>query len=1224
MKENIAKSNQRNRHVGVALLIGFTVLFLYGNVPGWAEGEMYKENFDGEINWKASIAEVSPYGRVGKALRISTWVKDGEKAQWNSPLIKVAPGSITCSAWMAQNLAFVQDNGFGGILAAVLYDGSNQEIEKIELMKITRPLRKDNGDAVVLPEKGGLDWRYFEEVINVPEKASGLMLVFTWTHFTSWRPTKININGEVYLDDVMITNEASAREEIPEIGGRTKESYPYCLRINTPVEANLFLADDPLEFTVRLDGTNGPPTIEDGMKLEYRIVDYQRLLIDKGSVPLIQPYYYRGDMTDKAKMSLLKPLYLSSKVREQVGRWMAIEVKLVNKENKVSASGENAFAITNPRRLTVNEARRSKFYGSGRIKIPEDPKAPWGISEDLNFNERLGMFGEESLGHEGSMGAWKECQPTKDSPISFAHCYPGKDYSVHQASQQTFAFEEREPLMDHWLLYNWPPAKRTVPDWAWLDGEKKDWKDHDISKLDLEAYKKYIVEYVKHTRTMTYCITLLEGETGLVTPDIVKATYEAVKSVDPRLKTVAHYCLLAGASHAKEIIDAGMADYMDVVVDDIYFGRIERGAREFKEYLAKAGKPKELWIQEYCYVGSRDQDEIARRMTDYVLWAFANGVDKLRWYWHNSVMKSIRSPIPVEWSISSMIEGQGEKLSVGLNNIPPVSISDRYNVTGNITPMLQAITYYQLGQHFALKDFRSFVDFGPKVEGVLMDGEGRSAAGVWTLSGTPPRIVVMDSGDIPYCLTDMYGRREIITPLNGKSLMTLSDDPLLFDFQGKVPHLKATEGGMKIKMTPGKITVGGKGRLEVMVENPFGQQMDAVLKVAIDETWQVEPSYREVKLNAGKKADVFFDIIAPTDLHHGKYPAFIKLEANGKVIGWVEYLITVGGPVEINLESMPYTSNNFTPGIRVKIKNHTAGVLEGKIYLQGDIGTDMRPGTLSRQVSVPALKEAEEVISITGWVPYNSHDYTINAWFKNNSGKVLATSTRDLGFRGVTKRRETIVVDGNLNDWDMKNLLAYDFYRPYAHMDHVKFTPELPYYKGLDVKFYTQWDEEYLYFAFIIIDPDVVGKGKGVEVWPYDCLIFCFYPWEVGEDKIIKGAHYKDHIALGDGDIGVFDRCQGPIGGWTIGSGEPEGVKKAIKRTNKGMIMEFAIPKRHLQPLSLEPGAEFRLGLRYVDADSKGERSTVLNSMMCGLAWFYAISNTDANPLYFGSFELME
>ena len=69
--------------------------------------EIYKEDFKEKTTWTAvPSAELSPYGRSGPALKISTYVKDGEKSRWDSPSIAIKPGVCTVSAWLAENLTF--------------------------------------------------------------------------------------------------------------------------------------------------------------------------------------------------------------------------------------------------------------------------------------------------------------------------------------------------------------------------------------------------------------------------------------------------------------------------------------------------------------------------------------------------------------------------------------------------------------------------------------------------------------------------------------------------------------------------------------------------------------------------------------------------------------------------------------------------------------------------------------------------------------------------------------------------------------------------------------------------------------------------------------------------------------------------------------------------------------------------------------------------------------
>jgi hypothetical protein len=262
-------------------------------------------------------------------------------------------------------------------------------------------------------------------------------LALAWSDFcTDWRLTPNNVRGEVYLDDLLVTA-GGGPTTTPGTAAAPAEPRPYRLRINTPVDANAFLPDDPLEFTVRLDGAHGPPSPAEGMTLRYRVEDYQRLLIDRGNVPLAPPVSFYGNPAEANSLSLLKTFYLGDRVRREVGRWMAIQVSL-EAGGQVLAEGENAFVIAHPRKLTLDEARRSRFFGPyvpGREPLPSG-----GETHRLTAEEMQGRQGIHGLGNDY---AWARRQPTRDSPISFAEDPADKRGPV---SQQTFAFEERDPL----------------------------------------------------------------------------------------------------------------------------------------------------------------------------------------------------------------------------------------------------------------------------------------------------------------------------------------------------------------------------------------------------------------------------------------------------------------------------------------------------------------------------------------------------------------------------------------------------------------------------------------------------------------------------------------------------------------------------------------------------------------------------------------------------------
>jgi hypothetical protein len=238
------------------------------------------------------------------------------------------------------------------------------------------------------------------------------------------------------------------------------------------------------------------------------------------------------------------------------------------------------------------------------------------------------------------------------------------------------------------------------------------------------------------------------------------------------------------------------------------------------------------------------------------------------------------------------------------------------------------------------------------------------------------------------------------------------------------------------------------------------------------------------------------------------------------------------------------------------------------------------------------------------------------------------TAARPLSFRAVARRRKPISVDGKLDDWDLARLASYDFFRLFdrggAAWPGFNFTYDAAAWskvKDTAVRFYTQWDEEYLYFAFLIQDDQYRGGGKGVDIAGYDALHFCLYPARVQPDMTLGGIAYKEHIGLDQDGQPTFDRCQGYAGNWFIGSGRPEGVKLAIQPTADGAVLEFAVPFRHYAPLEPRAGSQFGLALLYYDTDDGPDGKPVSGQRV---AWYYAITNVDMNPARFGNFMLME
>ena len=1176
---------------------------------------LYQTHLDDAGDWSAEgHAEVAPYGRTGSCLRISTYAEGGERARWSAPKLAVTPGPHTVSAWTANNLAFTQDPGYGAVLAAVLYDADGRELRRLELLKEYKRPHRDKYDFYAIPAQGGLPWTYVETGLDVPAAAAQLQLVFTWAEFTvDWRHTNKNVIGEVYLDDLIVRRGEPARA-VRQSEGDQPGQLPYQLRVNTPVSSNVFLKGDPLEFTVRLDGENGPPPVESGMRLRYRVEDFQRLLIDQGEVALTQPYQYWRQKQGAETSSLLKTLYLGGPTGRQSGRWMAIRVTIEHGD-RILARGENAFTVTDPRRITLEQMRTSHFWGSGRVTPPLDPQAPWGPAPRLNVLEKQGMFGVRSHGWDIS---WDKRQPTRDAPIDFSQDHPTKDYPVHSASRLIFAFEERNPLRSHWLHYT--QGRKRVPEWALAKGRST--KDDDF--IDAEAYARYVEAYVRHTNATVYYTTSPEGGSIERFPKMARAAYSAVKRVDPRLQVAAQVNYLQGKALAEELCSNGLIDYADILVFDNYTCRQGASCREFRNVLEQRGKHKQYWIQEYCYTGSLYQEERTRRMVDYTVWALAHGIDKVRWYANHWITPTIRSPLPssgVVYGMNGLLEGQGEKLSAGMTTLPRLSLQRSGYASGNYFPYLQWCMHYQLQQHFAVERPRQLLDWGQDIEGALFDGAGYSTAAVWRLSRKPSEPMIVDCGDTAFTATDMYGRQRPIVPIGGKALLTIGEDPLLFRFDGPVQHFSATPSQTAIRKSTDTLTGGSQCRVDIQVVNQFGGAFAATVALVLDDSWQCEPRECSVALSPGQGDAVSFTVTAPPDAAAGSYPLTAELRTHAGVIGWLNDSIRVSSPIEITLAATPYTRQS-PAAVLATVRNNTAAEVAGVIHVDGDLGAGWTPVRPQLDVSVPAHQSRTVEATLAGWIPNMNVDYETSASFTASSGEVC-TGKRFLSFRAATRRKRPVAIDGNPEDWNKQEMVPYDFFRIHGrggaswggldfHLDRTKWHgPE-----DASAQFYVQWDDRDLYFLFEFQDDEYIPGGKGVGIWSYDALHFLLYPFAVQRGEKIKGTNYREHIGLDQDGQPTYDRCQGTVGNWSIGSGRPPGVRIAVQPSADGVVMEFAVPFEQFAPLEPRAGSTFALSLMYYDRDR--------NELGDGIAWYYALTNVDSNPSMFGNIRLCE
>ena len=163
---------------------------------------------------------------------------------------------------------------------------------------------------------------------------------------------------------------------------------------------------------------------------------------------------------------------------------------------------------------------------------------------------------------------------------------------------------------------------------------------------------------------------------------------------------------------------------------------------------------------------------------------------------------------------------------------------------------------------------------------------------------------------------------------------------------------------------------------------------------------------------------------------------------------------------------------------------------------------------------------------------------------------------------------------------------------------------------------YTRWDDQRLYFAFVIKKKWFYNDGEFSGVWPYDCMHMSLYPGSLKKGQTAEFAPYRDHVAIDKHGKAIIDRCQGP---YPIPAGGywPEGTQLAIKQQPDGYIFELAYSRESVKPLKLAAGSAFRLGLGFLF--SKPDKPG-----FAGIGWFYGIGNVDNAPDLHGEIKLVE
>lgn len=1088
---SIRKASLRIAAIGIVMfyIISPPVLFSADKINETREKVIYQTGFEegtrehpGE--WERIAApgtEVSTPGRegIGRALQITTF-PENKNPQWISPFIQTTSGLVCISGWMAPIFWESLTTDYRGQLEIACYNDKNEEIAVLsETGAYVWGVDNYCGEWPITDK--WRKWRYVEShPLQIPSGTSSVRILFRFNQNYAAR-TK----GMIWLDDVQLSTtqpEDTTAKALDKLSS-------WRLMVNTPVAANIFWPGDPLEFSLcvyyddhwqKQKALNSFETAAVS-KIRWEVRDLYSGLIDRGELPYAEPFarISLSDNTNSPNHSLImKTVLLPADLHNYPESFLRAKFALLDINGHELLAEETFFTIHRYIPVTREKAKQSRVsvfqYGAGVQKCTS-----WGQERPFDMLQ-LGY----NWSHCGLAGRWKDVQPQEGGPINWDKDDPLKfitdnimkggnilDTSLHLyavlwCSRQKYAtpawmHDATDPNLDKIL-----PAKMAQVAEA-------------IAKRCQTVVSAYgfgweePMDQDRAARAIACGPAIKQGDSNV----LVDVTFNNGGFDAAKLDTVNKYNLL-------EYGDVVVTHYGDPLAQRPY-------TLELKKMMANKGRNQQLWNTEYNthMLAAQPYKEAAKSVLRDFSRGFASGYDKIWWIsyaWFPAY--GVDQAIYDNWDLAKE-NGFGVRAQWGqkvANSLGKTSDRLRYC----LSPVGVAVMNVA-----RILDYWNKVDIlavGPKIEGYLFHREKDDAMTLWREEGAGPAVLLVRC-PVPYEITDITGRRGIIEPLNGLSVISIDENPTYLLFQGKAPDLIIEPIGGYLRALQPKVPLGKPAKIEFTLPNIFGTAFQGQIKFQADPSFQINPAHILLAGQASKIWRENLTVTPPADWKNGDEMPILAwiITADNKVVGLMKSTLALTPIIEATLFPVPWTPEK-SAGVGVRVANHGDNEVTYRIGCRVPYGRAMRPPKFEKTCQIPPNSIREIVFPITG-KPCLNERYPVSVVLRDDKTEKLVSSR--LGFIASRKSKKPITIDGDLSDWDLSNPIELGSYSGLG-----QFPGDKEFWKGLQDcsgNCYTTWDDKYFYVAVKVIDDEHLNATHGKPIWAGDEVQLGIQTWSV-------------------------------------------------------------------------------------------------------------------------------
>ncbi|MBQ9770885.1 MAG: hypothetical protein IJW23_03575 [Lentisphaeria bacterium] len=1146
--------------LSIFVLLNLTFLLISGEI-------IYQNNFAASPeNWtaKGNAAWSRAARKNGCGSLVIAYEKDNDSLpSWQSPVIRLNGKAVKISFYAADNYLQQQDYSYSGGFSVKACDKNGNT--SAELGKVYTEW--DN--SLVSPYMWGvrteknLIWKYYELKIGPGHDYIRLNFDFRGAF----------VRGRCYLSEVCVTEENETGLKTEKVPAKTAGLK---MLLSTPAPGGVFFAKDSLRFDALLyDANSREIAIPEECELQITISDYEQNILfsgreKRGKLSRVQdPEFFRSEFAEKNRITPRNHgvfrLVLNDPAAKETGILFLLNVRLLSR-GKILAQDTILYGVTDPFK-TVKNPEKSYFFTRDQGMMYYD-----GLSSGEKSVEGQDFTAKTNSHRCASLDLsyhWSKYQKVYPGPIRIPELLPASPIHLYMPNI--------EQVRQGKMIPEGAKFREKTP--TYYAGRK----NRLMYDYNADAYADFIIEYVKKNRhAISHVIPAgLERPFSNRVLILQKKVYTELKKFDPKLQIGLSINFVTPELFLKH----ELYNYVDFLNTHMYGSAIsfpiETTVTPYRDLYRQKLK-KKLPPFTMTEGAMRPPPGYLNYASGTVsgIWSLIAGKFSGFYYYHQRNMAPLSDP-DVTDNLTPDPKGASydNYRFVQLVARPIVApelvmhgkrkkwrwISNHAGGAGcSIMPTPATMAYINLIKNVDFLSYRRTRLCGG-VRIYYFGDKTRTVCGLEMLPGSTDQILEVRA-NVPYICQDLLGRKTRIVPQNGISYLQIGKYPVTLLFEKPIDPKFAVckKGSLQLS----RCTAGAE--LEVTVPTLLNEQ-----NMSFEVHLSGAEGLRKKAACGAKRTTVKLAI--PAEIKTGKRTLRAFLRHGNDVCGILHTEVLIGEPLKIEVQPKVYRKGKES-GIEVIFRNASAESYSGEVEFEDQFfSSGNRPVTHKKPFFVKAGGEQTVFFPVAEEFVQMNFNEIIPVTIRFKDGSTRKVSGR-IHFRGVPQAKKAPVIDGNLDDWDLKNLKPI----PFDRVRSENLSDPVPRNRKSPAECYAVWHGNTLYFAVKVKDSTPQSRRMDVNFWMDDNILIGLYPWRTAHGEKLNAGYYREHIGFyKDGTVAEYREGKYVPAG---GPSTPAGAKAAIRRTKDGYIYEVAYPAESLLPLKIKPGSGFRLSMTNFDA----------------------------------------